>query len=93
MSVVTLIHKRTEDKSYFIGRAHNSTTHNTSYSYWSEYLNGKENWPVKPGIAIQYKGGENLVKAFKRNTWAKLVAIEVPADADKRWKKRQHPRR
>ena len=76
-----------EDKSYFIARSYNN---GKSFDFWSCYLNGKENWSIKPGIAIRYHGGESLIRTFAKNPQAELIAIEVPADADKRWRARKH---
>lgn len=60
--------------------------------FWSQYLSGKETWSGKPGIAIRYKGGPALVAMMKENG-EKYFAVEVPADADKRWRARKPPRR
>ena len=76
-----------EDKSYFVARFYNN---GNSFDFWSCYLSGKETWSVKPGIAIQYHGGESLIRTFAKNPNINLVAIEVPADANKRWKSRKH---
>lgn len=59
--------------------------------FYSRGLNGKNLWSVKPGIAIQAYGGEQLVTTFAKNKakGIELVAIEVPADADKRWRARK----
>lgn len=77
-----------EDKSYFITRGHG--THGTSY--WSEYLNGKQAWSIKPGIAMHVCGGPALVATFAKNPHVALAAMEVPHDAAKRWRRRRHPR-
>ena len=79
----------TEDKTYFIGRKYGNT-----YMFWSCGLNSKESFTTKPGIAIRFVGGHKLERVFYANPHVQLVAIEVPHDADKRWKARKkQPRR
>lgn len=55
--------------------------------FWSEMKNGKRQWTSKPGIALLYKGTETLAETIKGNP--KYCAIEIPADAAKRWKRRK----
>lgn len=73
-----------DGKLYFIATRHNSPG---SYSFYSRGLNGKKSWSVKPGIAIRFTGGAPLVAELAKNQ--NLVALEVPVDADKRWKARK----
>lgn len=47
--------------------------------------NGKFFWTLNPGSANRYKGDEALQKSMSDPD---LWAIEVPSDADKRWKRK-----
>ncbi len=87
-------------KEYFVSLVRTYGPANTkSYEFWSQPLRGKECWSGKPGIACRYLGDERLVKFITRNndtmdkSFQQLVAVEVPADADKRWRARKPPRR
>lgn len=53
---------------------------------WAEGKDGKRIWSEKPGIAIKCKGG-SAFKAFMEKDEL-LVAIEVPKNADRRWRAR-----
>lgn len=59
------------------------------WQFWSEYLNGKTGWSIKPGIAMQCKGGDKLRKLLTEKASDGVIAIEVPKDADKRWRARK----
>ena len=61
-----------------------------TWAFWSEWLNGKRAWSEKPGIALQYEGGDGLRKLLKER--GDVMAVEVPKDADKRWRKRRAKR-
>lgn len=50
-------------------------------------LNGKLQWSEKPGIAIRCEGSDKFRAYLAENTGC--VAVEVPADADKRWRARK----
>lgn len=80
------VEETSPDKAYFIAVPNGPRG---AHWYWSRMLNGKEQWTVKAGIAIQYYGGENLVEMFRKNASKTLIALEVPDDADKRWKARK----
>ncbi len=56
--------------------------------FWCRYLSGKEQWSSKPGIAIRFVGDAAFVKKLSEYN-GQLVAIEVPSDADKRWRARK----
>ena len=58
-----------------------------TWAFWSEWLNGKRAWSEKPSIALQYEGGDELRQLLTKH--ADVTAVEVPKDADKRWRKRQ----
>jgi len=73
-----------DGESYFL-----ATGPGDSPLLWSQPLRGKERWTTKPGIAVRFSGGENLRVLLRRPTNASVVAFKVPADADKRWKKRK----
>ncbi len=73
-----------ETHEYFIGRRGKSCC-----SFWSRLKSGKTEFTSKPGIALRYSGGPRMVEDFARNSKLNLVAIEVPPDADKLWKRRK----
>lgn len=58
-----------------------------TWAFWSEWLNGRRAWSEKPGIALQYEGGDGLRKLLTER--ADCIAVEVPKDADKRWRRRR----
>lgn len=80
-------------KSYFISLRHHDAHGRPHYTFYSSYLSGRTTWSTKPGIAIQYQGGDTLRNDILKNNHLDLVALEVPADADKRWKARKPVRR
>lgn len=84
--VIVPVEETKPEKAYFIARGSPGRM-----MFYSRYLSGKHAWSVKPGIAIQAYGGEQLVKTFEKNkaNGIELVAVEVPADADKRWRARK----
>jgi hypothetical protein len=84
--VVVSVAETKPDQLYFIARGRPGR-----FMFYSRYLSGKCAWSVKPGIAIQAYGGEQLVKTFEKNkaNGIELVAVEVPADASKRWRARK----
>lgn len=59
--------------------------------FWCQYLSGKEAWASKPGIAIRFHGGPAFVAEIEKKG-GKIFAVEVPSDADNRWRARKHPR-
>lgn len=77
------------DKTYFIAMHPGG---GSSVWFWSQYLSGKENWSSKPGIAMRFRGGPALVAEITKRE-GKLFAVEVPGDADKRWRARKPPPR
>jgi len=57
------------------------------YSFYSEWMSGKRGWSSKPGIAVQFFGTDQFkAELSKHPDW---VALEIPADADKRWRARK----
>lgn len=53
--------------------------------YYSEWKNGKKAFSSKPGIALQYEGCDKLRDLVEAG---KFFLVEVPSDADKRWRRR-----
>ncbi len=76
-----------DDGDYFIAKFNDFSGHR-NYMYLARGLNKKLCWSVKPGIAIRYVGGDGLKEHLAKNNGAH-VALEVPKDADKRWKARK----
>lgn len=74
-----------ENKEYFIGRRKENNC--VGNLFWSRPLRGKDQWTVKPGIAIKYSGSEDFKEMLRKNPIA--IAIEVPANSDKRWRARK----
>jgi len=74
-----------ENKEYFIGRKKENNC--VGDLFWSRPLRGKDQWTTKPGIAIRYKGCEDLKEVLRKNPNA--VAIEVPLNACTRWRARK----
>lgn len=74
-----------DGKIYFIGRR--SETHVGIQLFWSRPLRGKDQWTVKPGIALRYTGDDDFRELLRKNPVA--VAVEVPANADQRWRARK----
>jgi hypothetical protein len=60
------------------------------WEFWSKWLNGKRAWSGKPGIALQYEGGDELRKLLIEKG---VMAVEVPKDADTRWRSRRPNRK
>lgn len=77
-----------EEGTYFLAKPIEATNGTISYFYLCRNSQGKQCWAGKLGIAIHLIGGENLLKLISGNpSLSDLVAIEVPPDADKRWKR------
>jgi hypothetical protein len=74
-----------EDATYFIARR--PRTAMASHLFYAKNIKGKAIMSEKPGIADRFVGNEKLRAALRE--CGDLVAIEVPADADKRWKRRK----
>ena len=77
------VEETTEAGTYFIGRRDAS-----GCDFYSRDKRGRTCFTSKPGLAIRYAGGPGLVRDFARNPGIRLVAIEVPSDSNKRWKRR-----
>lgn len=77
-----------EGRAYFLAKKWESECAGTSYMFHSRLLNGKVQWSSKPGIAVRCVANEKLREILTEH--ADLVAIEIPADADSRWKARKH---
>lgn len=80
------------DKTYFVARQCSYLPNQETWMYLSRPLKGPKQWATKPGIAIRYRGSPKLAEWMKRSAHEieqkRLVAIEVPADANTRWKAR-----
>lgn len=59
----------------------------TSYLFHGRDLSGKLLWTQKPGLAIKALVDSKFLKILADDK--SLVAIKIPADADKRWTKRK----
>lgn len=73
-------------KDYFIGIIRGSEER-PCYEFWSRCLNNAKQFTSKPGIALRYAGDEGLRTLLDND--ARLVAIEVPANAARRWTARK----
>lgn len=83
-----------EGKIYFFAK-----TYGRGFDFWSQWKNGRKCWSGKPGIAMRFQGGTDFRADIERNQKKfdaemgdkapKFMAIEVPADADKRWRARK----
>lgn len=62
------------------------------WQFWGEWLNGKQKWTVKPGIAVQCTGGDKLRELLTQKAAEGVMAVEVPKDADRRWRARDAKR-
>ncbi len=76
-----------DGQTYFLAKKWESGCAGTSYVFHSQLLNGKVQWSSKPGIAIRCVANEKLRAILAER--ADCVAIEIPADADKRGKARK----
>lgn len=61
-----------------------------TWAFWSEGLNGKQSWTEKPGIALRFEGGDELRRVLRDRP--DVISVEVPKDADKRWRARRPKR-
>lgn len=76
-----------EGRKYFLGKQNPNPQWSNCWRWCSSDINGKDCMSTKPGIATRYSNVEALRKFLKEGTV--LQAVEVPDDADKRWKRRQ----
>jgi hypothetical protein len=74
-----------DGKVYFVARVPESRL--APWMFYSD-RNVKAEWVMKPGIATQFIGAEPLREKL-RGTAGICVAVEVPADASKRWRARK----
>ena len=73
---------------YFI--ALRPASRSASHMFSACGLNGKTCWSEKPGIAKRYEGGEALREHMRQRN--DCIAVQVPADADTRWRARREKR-
>lgn len=78
-------HEIIDGKVYFIAQRPLSRV--GAWSFYSESKNGKLSFTRKPGIAIQYIGSEDLRNAISGKDG--ICCVEVPSNADKRWRARR----
>ena len=71
-----------EGVRYFIGK----TNWVGCYMFVSRDIKGRGVWSVKPGIAVRFTARE--AREFLAEH-PDSVVIEIPKDADRRWKRRQ----
>ena len=76
-----------EGQTYFLAKKWESKCAGTSYMFHSRLLNGKAQWSSKPGIAVRCVANDKLREILTEH--ADYVAVEIPVDADKRWKARK----
>lgn len=74
-----------ENATYFIARR--PRTAMAPYLFHARDIKGKSVMSEKPGIADRVVGNDKLRAALREHL--DLVAVEVPPDADKRWKRRK----
>lgn len=72
--------------SYFLARQSGGSTNITTWHFYARDIKGKAVMSTKPGIAVRFLGGEPFRETLRKHT--DLTAIEVPADADQRWRRR-----
>ncbi len=72
--------------AYFVAKRPHDCDCKTWY-FFAENRAGKRMMSIKPGIAMQFNGDDKLRELLKAQ--ADLVAVAVPADADKRWRARR----
>jgi hypothetical protein len=73
------------DGLYFFAKKTGSGIHE-SVMFYSRLLSGKCQWSHKPGIALRFAGSDMIEMLGK---YPDRVAVKVPVDADKRWKRRK----
>lgn len=83
-----------EGKLYFVARTWTWGEGQTAWQLYGEGKNGKPVWTDKAGIAVRFKPNALLAAALgkanaKETGNARIVLFEVPANADKRWKRRR----
>ena len=71
--------------TYFFGKKIGCGIHE-GVMFYSRLLSGKCQWSHKAGIALRFAGNDMIEMLAK---YPERVAIKVPADADKRWKRRK----
>lgn len=74
-------------KVYFVGLK--PKWKHGAWEFWSEGLNGKQRWSIKPGIAMRCEGSDKLRKLLTEKAADGVMAVEVPKGADKRWRARR----
>ncbi len=75
-----------EGQAYFLAVQRGADPY-SHYVYYSTDIKGKKILSTKPGIATHVLGNDKLRGVLREH--ADHVAIEIPADASSRWKRRQ----
>jgi hypothetical protein len=75
-----------DEKQYFLSRQ--KVVERAPRYFYAKDINGKTVMSTKPGISIRFSA-EEILKVLKQHEGKGLEAVEVPGDADKRWKRRK----
>ena len=75
-----------DGQHYFVGKVFGGGVY-AGLEFHVRGLNKKLMWGGKPGIAVRYEGSANFREYMAKST--DCVAVEVPTDADTRWKARK----
>ena len=78
-----------DGECYFLARKW-TTGVGLHYLFLSRLANGRPRLSSKPGIAIRCVANDNLRQTLAEHEG--YVAVEIPGDADKRWKARKSRR-
>lgn len=85
MQWAKIVDEPQEGKAYFVGKV-TSMLPNTPSFLLIETANGKQKWGVKPSMAIRAEYNDKLRQWLAGVPGS--VLVEIPADADKRWRRR-----
>lgn len=75
-----------DGKEYFLGKNMAADGHAPLWYFHAKDIKGKSIMSQKPGIARRFVGGNKLRSVLADHP--ALKAVQVPPDADKRWKRR-----
>lgn len=75
-----------DGKQYFLSRQ--KVVEQAPRYFYARDINGKTVMSTKPGISIRFSA-EEILEILKTHEGKGLQAVEVPGDADKRWKRRK----
>jgi hypothetical protein len=77
-------HEIVDDVAYFL--ALRPVTDMGQWMFYAELKSGKRQFSLKPGLAIKFLGSEKLRCTLKDSP--DLCAVEVPPNADRKWRSR-----